>query len=101
MASKYFSGTAPTSYLPPGFMESATAPGRYYAEAMGSIGKAVGAGLAKRNQRKKDKAYFDFIERMGETPTSRTEVHSWYRALSSETAAACCKTRPTATAKRD
>lgn len=74
MASKYFSGTAPTSYLPPGFMESATAPGRYYAEAMGSIGKAVGAGLAKRNQRKKDKAYFDFIERMGETPVSRTET---------------------------
>ena len=74
MASKYFSGSAPASYLPPGFMESATAPGRYYAEAMGSIGKAVGAGLAKRNQRKKDKAYFDFIERMGETPTSRTET---------------------------
>ena len=74
MASKYFSGSAPASYLPPGFMESATAPGRYYAEAMGSIGKAVGAGLAKRNQRKKDKAYFDFIERMGETPTTRTEM---------------------------
>ena len=74
MASKYFSGTAPTSYLPPGFMESATAPGRYYAEAMGSAGKAIGAGLAKRNERKKDKSYFDFIERMGKTPTNRTET---------------------------
>lgn len=74
MASKYFSGTAPTSYLPPGFMESATAPGRYYAEAMGSAGKAIGAGLAKRNERKKDKAYFDFVERMGETKSFRTET---------------------------
>ena len=50
----YFSqykGGGPAA-LPPGYMEAATAPGRYLAEGFASVGEDIAAGLEKHRQNK-------------------------------------------------
>ena len=50
----YFSqykGGGPAA-LPPGYMEAATAPGRYLAEGFASVGENIAAGLEKHRQNK-------------------------------------------------
>jgi hypothetical protein len=74
MASPYFSGTTPGSFLPQGYMEAATAPGRAYAAGIGKLGEGIGRRLERARERKKDDEYFDFIERMGKTPKTSSEM---------------------------
>ena len=60
--SKYFSGQSQGSYLPPGFMQTATQPGQYYAAALASVGKSIGEGIRRRGEKKKDDAYKEQIQ---------------------------------------
>ena len=74
MASPYFSGSTPSSFLPQGFMEAATAPGRNFAAGLSQLSKGIGRRLERARERKKDDEYFDFIERMGKTPKTKTST---------------------------
>ena len=74
MASPYFSGSTPGSFLPQGFMEAATAPGRNFAAGVSQLSKGIGRRLERARERKKDDEYFDFIERMGKTPKTKTST---------------------------
>jgi hypothetical protein len=76
MASPYFSGSSPASFLPQGYMEAATAPGRNMAAGISQLGKGIGRRIEKARERKKDDEYFDFIERMGKTPKERDQTFS-------------------------
>lgn len=71
MASPYFSGTTPSSFLPQGYMEAATAPGRNIAAGISQLGKGIGARIKRQRELKKDDEYFDFIERLGKTPKDK------------------------------
>jgi hypothetical protein len=71
MASPYFSGSSPASFLPQGYMEAATAPGRNIAAGISQLGKGIGARIKRQRELKKDDEYFDFIERMGKTPKDK------------------------------
>ena len=72
--SKYFSGQSQGSYLPPGFMQTATQPGQYYAAALASVGKSIGEGIRRRGEKKKDDAYFNFIEATGKIDDATKSV---------------------------
>ena len=76
MASPYFSGSSPASFLPQGYMEAATAPGRNMAAGISQLGKGIGRRIEKARERKKDDEYFDFIERMGKTPKEKDQTFS-------------------------
>jgi len=66
--SKYFSGQSQGSYLPPGFMQTATQSGRLYADAMANVGRSIGEAIKRRSDKRKDDTYFDLMERLGEIP---------------------------------
>ena len=72
--SKYFSGQSQGSYLPPGFMQTATQSGQYYAAALASVGKSIGEGIRRRGEKKKDDAYFNFIEATGKIDDATKSV---------------------------
>jgi hypothetical protein len=76
MASPYFSGTTPSSFLPQGYMEAATAPGRNIAAGISKLGAGIGRRIEQSRERKKDDEYFDFIERMGKTPREKDQTFS-------------------------
>ena len=59
----YFSqykGGGPAA-LPPGYMEAATAPGRYLAEGFASVGENIAAGLEKHRQNKETRDILEEI----------------------------------------
>jgi hypothetical protein len=72
--SKYFSGQSQGSFLPPGFMQAATQSGQLYASALASVGKSIGEGIRRRGEKKKDDAYFNFIEATGKIDDATKSV---------------------------